>query len=161
MKLVPGKKYTRLQLQELIDQAEADELKLNGYVLRMEPLDGTYSIVHWSQAGGAADFGKLRKPRLAHDPMAFEPLDPIKRRTPMERVDSLMLSFIEDCKASGTVPGLGDDRISLILGEAWKTGRSEVTGEVIRQVAADFLAKAEQKRKVDDFKKVADLNPSI
>jgi hypothetical protein len=159
-KIVPGKRYTKEQLQLLVDQAEADELKMQGYVLQYDVLSGTYGVVHWTHAGGAEDFGSVRKPRIAHDPAAFTKPEPIKKRTPMERVDSLMLRFIDDCKRAGTVPLMGDDRISLIIGEAWRAGRSEITGEVIRKVAADFLQKAENKQRADDFKKVADLKPT-
>lgn len=144
MKLRPGVRYTRHQLVELIDQAEAHELQMAGYVLQHDVLSKTYTIVPWTQAGGAEEFGKLRKPRVYQDAPDFGPIDPIRKRTPAERVDSLMLRFIEDCKAAGTVPGLDDARISSILGEAWKSGRNEITAEDVRAVAASFLAKAEK-----------------
>lgn len=144
MKLRPGVRYTRQQLVKLVDQAEAHELQMQGYVLQHDVLSKTYTIVPWYEAGGGEQFGKLRDPRVFQGEPDFGPIDPIKKRTPMQRVDSLMLRLIEDCKAAGTVPGLDDARISLILGEAWKSGRNEVTAEVIRKVAADFLAKAEK-----------------
>jgi hypothetical protein len=145
-------------MAELIDQSTADELKLQGYVLRMEPLDGSWSVVPWYDASLGDTFGTLREPVTGQG--TFEPLEPIKKRTPMERVDSLMLRFIDDCKKAGTVPLMSDDRISLIIGEAWRARRSEITWDVVRKVAADFLQKAENKRRADDFKKVADLNPT-
>lgn len=148
--LLPGKKYTRQQIVAGVNQGEADRLKEVGYVLRHDVMDDTYSVVHWTNAGGQGF-----APRQAFDPFAFtEPPEPIQKRTPQQRLDSLMLRFIEDCKQAGTVPALDDDRISFILGEAWKAGRSEMTAEVVRQVARHFLEDAQKKQEAIDFKKV-------
>lgn len=161
MKLKPGRRYTRVQLRELIDQAEASELQLQGYVLRHDVLDDMYSIVPWYEAGGAKDFGPhsntitqtgLRKPRMGQG--AFAAPDPIRKRTANERVDSLMKRMLEDCLRSGTVPGLGDERISLILGYTKDTDREGITAEEIRRIAASFLAKAEAEKNAADTKKV-------
>jgi hypothetical protein len=147
--LLPGKKYTRQQIVAGVDQGEAERLKEVGYVLRHDVMDDTYSVVHWTHAGGQGF-----APRQAFDPSAFSPPEPIKRRTPQERLDSLMLRFIEDCKETGSVPGLDDDRISFLVGEAWRSGRSEMTGEIVRQVARHFLEDAEKKKEASDYKRV-------
>lgn len=152
MKLVPGKRYTRQQMAELIDQSTADELKLQGYVLRMEPLDQSWSVVPWYDASLGDTFGTMRAPVTGEG--QFAPLDPIKKRTPMERVDSLMLRFIDDCKKTGTVPGLEDARIKHILGESWKAGRNEITAEDVRKVAASFLEKAEKEHEAKLAKQI-------
>jgi hypothetical protein len=158
VKVVPGKKYTRSQIRRLIDQSTADELKLQGYVLRMEPLDGTYTVVPWTEAGSGAEFGTLR-PDKRGGTATFEPVDPIKKRTPMERVDSMMLRLVDDCKRTGTIPGLEDWRIKLLVGESWKAGKN-LSGEDIRRVAANLLARAEKEKQLADFKKVSDYSPS-
>jgi hypothetical protein len=143
MKVVPGRRYTRAELQEVISQSDADELKLQGYVLQYDVLSQTYSVVPWTEAASGELFGTFREDDRGGTGV-FDPLPPIKKRTPMERLDALMLRLIEDCKRAGTVPGMDDDRIKLIVGEAWKSGRSEITGEVVRTVAADLLRKAER-----------------
>jgi hypothetical protein len=166
VKVVPGKRYTRQQLSEAIDQSTADELKLQGYVLQYDVLTQTYGVVPWYEAGGAENFGPksskvtqtgLRKPRMGTG--GFVPLDPIRKRTPMERVDSLMLRFIDDCKRTGTIPLVDDARIKLLVGESWRAGK-QLTGEDIRRVAANLLARAEKEKQLADFKKVSDYNPS-
>lgn len=154
MRIVPGRKYTSEQLARLVDQATADELQLEGYVLRHDVLDGMWSVVHWTHAGSGEEFGTKRKPRIAFDPNAFPKPALIKRRTPQERVDSLMLRFIDDCRRTGTVPGIDDERISFIVGQAWLTGRNEITAEVIQRVAQHFLADADKKFEAAEQKRV-------
>lgn len=158
MKVVPGKRYTRQQLAEAIDQSTADELKLQGYVLQYDALSQTYGVVPWHQAGGGEKFGTLRsKPRGGEG--VFAPIDPIRKRTPMERVDSLMLRLVDDCKRTGTIPLVDDARIKLLVGESWKAGKN-LSAEDIRTVAANLLRRAEKEKQLADFKKVADYNPS-
>lgn len=159
MKVVPGKRYTRQQLSEAINQATADELKLQGYVLQYDALSQTYGVVPWHEAGGAENFGPqsstvtqtgLRAPRMGQG--TFAPVDPIKKRTPMERVDSLMLRLVDDCKRTGTIPLVDDARIKLLVGEAWKAGKN-LTAEDIRTVAANLLKRAEKEKQFTDYKK--------
>jgi hypothetical protein len=167
MKVVPGKRYTRQQLAEAIDQSTADELKLQGYVLQYDALSQTYGVVPWYEAGGAESFGPysskvtqtgLRAPRGGSASFGPPP-DPIKKRTPMERVDSLMLKLVDDCKRTGTIPLVDDARIKLLVGESWRAGK-QLTGEDIRRVASNLLARAEKEKQLADFKKVGDYNPS-
>lgn len=149
-----GKKYSGGELKRLLTPEVAKGLQARGMVLEFDVMSQTYQLTHFTKAKTSEISGK---PVMGQG--AFEPLDPIRKRTPQERVDSLMLRLIEDCKAAGTVPGLDDMRISHILGEAWKTGRSEVTAEVIRQVAQDFLADAEAKKNHADYKRT--VTPSL
>jgi hypothetical protein len=55
-----------------------------------------------------------------------------------------MLKWIDDMKRAGTLPGVADAQVQEIVGEAWKSGRSEVTAEMVRTVASHFLTKAEE-----------------
>jgi hypothetical protein len=158
VKVVPGKRYTRQQLAEAIDQSTADELKLQGYVLQYDVVSQTYGVIPWHEAASGAEFGTFR-PDNRGGTGTFAPIDPIKKRTPMERVDSLMLRFIDDCKRTGTLPGVEDWRIKLLVGESWKAGK-RLTGEDIRTIAANLLARAEKEKVLADYKKVADYNPS-
>ena len=122
-------------------------------VMQFDVMSQTYSLVHYTQS---PEFLK----GTASGQGAFEPLDPIVKRTPQERVESLMQRFIEDCLIAGTVPGLDDARISAIVGASWEAGRSQVTGEVIRSIAANLLQEAENRKKVADYKKVVTPSPN-
>jgi hypothetical protein len=158
VKVVPGKRYTRQQLAEAIDQSTADELKLQGYVLQYDVLSQTYGVVPWYEAASGAEFGTFRQDNRGGTG-AFAPLDPIKKRTPMERVDSMMLRLVDDCKRTGTLPLVDDVRIKQLVGESWRAGK-QLTGEDIRRVASNLLARAEKEKQLADFKKVGDYNPS-
>lgn len=160
-RIIPGKKYTPAQIRRLISEAEAHELQMTGYVLRHDVLDDTYTVVHWTNASSGQEWGEFRQDqRFAIDPNAFPAPPPIQKRTPMERVDSLMARFIQDCKRAGTVPGLDDARISTILGAAKNTQRDGITAEEIRKIAADFLAKAEKEKELADYKKIVRPSPN-
>lgn len=137
--IVPGVRYKSWDLKRRMDGKTAQQLAFQGYVLRFEPLDDTYTVVPYKQAAGIGNKGT----KDVYSGGTFEPLDPIVKRTPQERVDSLMLRWLADCKAAGTVPGLDDEKIREIVGAAWVAGRSEVTAEVVRMVAQHFLTKAE------------------
>lgn len=153
---VPGRRYTAGELRAFLDQEGATALQAQGYVLRHNVSDDTYQLVHWTNAAGGEEFGTFRKDqRVAYDPHAFNEADlpPIVKRTPQQRVDSLMLRFIEDCQRTGTIPGVGDERIREIVGEWWKAGKTEMTTEVVRAVAARLLQQAEAKREADNFKR--------
>lgn len=153
-KIVPGRKYTFAEVAELRNDPEVAERVLQGYVLRQD-LDGTVQWVRWDKAtgGGGAFGGPDPKPLRSFEgvwdrdegPGPWGDLPPIVKRTPQQRVDSLMLKFIGDCRKAGTVPGFSDERISAIVGEAWKTGRNEITAEVVRMVAQHFLEDAQRR----------------
>lgn len=146
-KIIPGRRYTRTQLQGLIDQATADELKLQGYVLQYDVVSQTYSVVPWHQASQPfrQDGNRAQRRAVRGTATDFGELAPIVKRTPQQRVDSLMLKWIEDMKAAGTIPGVDDAKVKEIVGEAWKAGRTEITADVVRTVAAHFLTEAEAK----------------
>ena len=154
--LKPGKQYTREQIQKAVTLGEAERLQLTGYVLRHDVVSGMYSIVHWTHAGGGADFGQLREARRAAAPDAFtlDDIAPIRRRTPDERVDSMMQRMVEHHRQTGTVPGLGDPEILTVLGMTKGTKREGVTAEDIQRIVTHMLQKAENKKNRDDFKKI-------
>lgn len=123
-------------------------MKNRGLVLLFDPLTDTYKVVPPDSASMA--FSGKPKSGTA----TFAPLEPIRKRTPQERVDSLMLRWIDDCKRAGTVPGLGDMAINQIVSEAWKSGRTEITAEVVREVAAHFLQQAENEHEAKLAKQI-------
>jgi hypothetical protein len=135
--------YTGSQLRELIDQSTAKELELQGYVLQYDVLSRTYRVVHYTKASAPLnDSGKIMRQTAM-----FDPLPPIQKRTPADRVDSLMLKWIDDMKRAGTIPGVDEEKVKEIVGAAFVAGRTEITAEVVRQVAAHFLQDAENKAK--------------
>jgi len=150
-----GKSYRAQELTTLLTQERAQELQAQGVIIQFDTMLGTFKLVPHTEAL-SEDISGTPKTGTG----GFAPLDPIKKRTPQERLDSLMLRFIEDCKMAGTVPGLDDARISLILGEAWRSGRSEVTAEVVREVARSFLEKAEAEKVHADYKRTAKPSPN-
>jgi hypothetical protein len=156
-KIIPGKRYTGQQLRQLIGQQEAKELEMQGYVLQFDAVSRTYAVVPWQQASAAMrmDAPDPAQRQLVSGSHQFDPseLPPIVKRTPAQRVDSLMLKWIEDMKAAGTIPGVDDAKVKEIVGEAWKSGRTEITAEIVRKVAAHFLADAENKREAANFKR--------
>jgi hypothetical protein len=148
MKLVPNRKYTYAELAELRDSDELAQRAIAGYVWRQD-LDGTMQLVHHTQAtgGGRTTGGRPERPdRLyvaTEDP--WGDLPPIVKRTPQERKESLIAKWWDACRAAGTVPGLTDEQVTEIIGEDWKTGKSEMTGEIVERLAAAMLNDAERK----------------
>lgn len=72
-----------------------------------------------------------------------EGLPAIKKRTPDERVRSILDRIVGDVQKYGTVPGYSDQRIKEITGIIHDTGRTEVTVEMVRRLIADSLRRAE------------------
>lgn len=160
-KVKVGVPYTPQRIRELISREAAENLQLQGYVLRYDAMANTYMVVPWMQATGAVGEGdrKAVQQSMEQGGAYFEPLPEIRRRTPEQRLNSLMLKWIEDCKKAGTVPGISDEKIKEIVGAAFVAGKTEITAEVVRTVAAHFLQEAENKRKVDNYKKVTVEGP--
>jgi hypothetical protein len=164
--ITPGRKYRPEDLTKLITQAKADKLRIRGYVLRMDA-EGWVEIVHWSKADDFQSTMRDDWKRYRKDPGRPEmlraggfdgskdpggpPVDagtiaPVKKRTPQQRLDSLMQRFVDDCLRTGTVPGLQDPMISTILGMAWMSGKNQITASHVRTVAAWFLERAEREK---------------
>lgn len=139
--------YTWAELEAFTDDPALEGLKLKGYVLRAD-MDGMFTFVKWTEASYGGYNSDLPGRTYTIDKQAaFGEPEPIVKRTAAQRVDSLMLKFIDDCKQAGTVPGITDAKISEILGEAWKSGNTQITADVVRRVAAHFLAEAEARAK--------------
>ena len=136
--------YTFQELELMRNDPNLASLALKGYYLRHN-LDDTVSFVHDSTVNAR------------RGPVTTEVdwgLDPIVKRTPQQRRDSMVRNWFEECKRAGTVPGLSDAKVSEILGEDWVTGTSEMTVEVVERLAAAMLQDAENKKSHADYKKV-------
>ncbi len=159
---VANRRYSKAEIARLRELNPG--FTMPGHVMRYDA-DGMVSFVPWRQAGGghgwAGDPGAPARGFVAtwdEDPW---PKDPIRKRTPQQRVDSLMLKFIDDCKRTGTVPGLSDERIRAIVGEDWKDGQARgITAEDVRAVATHFLSEAANRHEASEYKKVTRTAPS-
>lgn len=158
MKLVPGRRYSFSELEKM--RAAGVEVEpMTGYVWRMN-LDGTMQVVHHTQAtegGGAFGTRPERAPRrfTSDGDSPFGELPAIQRRTPQQRLASLMDKVATDVRA-GRVMTL--DQIN-----AHRPGRPEATdlsGEVVREAVQTFLEEAEVRNEAAERKKVVRTAPS-
>lgn len=175
--------YTPAQLRDLIDKNTAEALELQGYVLQYDVLTNTYRIVHALNASAPfRQDGPQAKRGMVHGTSQdWGELPPIVKRKPADRVDSMMARWIKSMKEHGGIPTLQsgiapagstqaerdeakrrkaveeremEAKIQEIVGAAWVAGRTEITADVVRQVASHFLQDAENKQNAADFKKV-------
>jgi len=159
--IVPGRKYTFQEL-ELIRQQHPDaarEWSAKGYAWRFE-LDGTAMLVHWTQAtGGGGAFGQaperpLREFAGPAPELRSEDLPRIVKRTPQQRLASLMAKVDEDIKA-GRVLRL--DKAREITGDK----NADVSeAETRRRITQAFIEKAEAVNEEAEAKKVTRTAPT-
>ena len=162
-KPVPGRKYTAAQF-DAMRRAHPD-LVMPGYVLRIDA-DGSFSFVPWHKAagGGAIDPRRpednlpLRTYGLGWDEDPF-PLEPIKKRTPQQRTDSMMQRLLEGQRTLGQEMGLSEERVRELTARSWKRGQP-VTAEHVRAAAATLLRVAEAKHEVSERKRIVRTSPS-
>jgi hypothetical protein len=130
-----------------------------GFAWRIE--NGMAELVPWHQAsgGGARDErGRItRAPRayvLGFDEDPF-PVKPIVKRTPQQRIESLINRFGEDMKAGRVMK---PEQLKDIAADSWKRGEP-VTGEALHAVAAYCLGEAEKKYEASESKKIVRTTP--
>lgn len=159
----PGVRYTAQQMEQM-RQAYPD-FRMPGFVLRIDA-DGMSSFVPWHQAagGGALDPNRpeedlpMRALRATWDEDPF-PVDPIRKRTPQQRTESMMDNLVADWKRTGTIPGLSDEKVKELVGRSWKQGRP-LTAAQVRAAAAALLQEAENRYEAAERKKVVRTAPS-
>lgn len=137
-KLLTEHWYTKDEVAQMMQSPELTAIQLKGYYLETD--GARFRFIHDSRSAGK---------RRALQATVYDDLsdiEPIRKRKPVERVDSLMLSLIKDCKQTGRVPGLSDAKIREIVGQGWKDGRLDITTEEVRRVCQYFLDDAEKKR---------------
>jgi hypothetical protein len=107
MNVIPGKEYTRDEIAQLRDHPDTLGLVLQGYVLVVTE-DLKFSFVHQSKAAGGGykgtGTGEVTKFGGGYGkPTNFEfdkqQLPDIVKRTPQQRMDSLMKNAGEDLRA--------------------------------------------------------------
>jgi hypothetical protein len=142
----PGRKYTFEEMAEFRKDPAMTGWAAKGYVWE-QGLDGTLELVHWKKS--ILD-NEVENPRLYVDERSTEevfPTEPIEKRTPQERKDSLINRWWDACRKAGTVPGLSDEQLTNLFGREWKTGVSEITYADIERMASAMLNEAENKAK--------------
>jgi hypothetical protein len=159
--------YTIDEFSRIVDKRTADELVIRGYVLQSDVLTGKVRLVPWQHAASNTD-DREREPQVEAtkgpveiwtkrrfiDRAAFEKPAPLVRRKPADRVDSLAARMMLQIQKTGILPGEKDPRTQEIVEEAWKSGRPEITGEMVRTLASRMLEKSERERKLHEYKKV-------
>lgn len=137
MKIEPGRWYSKEEIAKFRNDPDLGDMVMRGFVLQQDPHRGRMRFVHWSNA--AMDQGKPGNTWGAEKETVFDKttLPPITKRTPQQRVESLMSK-------------VGDDLHFLLSGEAGH----EVTGEQVRQVAEDVLQTAEDQFAEEERKKI-------
>lgn len=153
-----SKRYHIDDIFKMRRDGRLQNIALAGYVVRSED-NGMISFVPWHQstfaarkaAGGdrqydiTADAEKMREDVEREFPMV--------RRTPQQRVASMVVRMMAEAKRNGTIAGLTDAQIRTITGEAWLTGESQVTEAMVRKVVAHFLGVAEVDNREADSKR--------
>lgn len=164
MKIRLGRKYTYAELAILREDPEMAGWAVRGYVWRQD-LDGTLTLVHNSKAAaGGPDFAgghKMRRPLNPTHETVYVPdtpqfdkadLPPIVKRTPQERVDSLMSKVGDDLAA------LDPKKVALWV-PGWHKGMDTSTGEGRKAVGAAFLEQAQAQDDVAESHKFARRGP--
>ncbi len=134
--------YTLRELEQMRSSPELAGLRMKGHYLRHH-LDGTVAFV---------PDANVNRPRGHYVCEVDWGLEPIRKRTPLERKESLVKRWWEECRAAGRVPGLSDAKVSELIGDDWRTGSSKMTIEVVERLAAAMLQDAENRKKAKDFK---------
>jgi hypothetical protein len=157
--IVPNRKYTYAELEKL--RAEHPDLARvyarYGYVWRMD-LDGTMEMVHWTKAsngGAGAPLPDREFVTTNPDPFNKADLPPIVKRTPQERMESLMAKVAPDIKA-GKVLTLDE----LNRNRAGRPEARELTGEVVREAVQGFMEQAEAVNEETESKKIVRTSPT-
>ena len=144
MMLKPGVKYTFEELAKFREDPALADFAMKGYVWE-QALDGTLELVHWSKS--ILD-NEVKNPRGYVSDLSVEemfPTEPIKRRTPAERKESLIKKWWEECKKAGTVPGMTSEQLTELFGREFKVGETDITYADVESMAAKMLQTAENK----------------
>jgi hypothetical protein len=156
--------YTGDEVLEMNNKGHLRNVTLKGYCTRVEH-DGTIKFVpYWDSTWFRQEQDKAVSVDVDIATPMLEDLKenhPIIRRTPQERVASMMLRLMGEYRRTGSLPGIPTDLIKKIVGNSWREGMP-LTEEVVRAVAAHYLGLGEQenKRESHDYA-IKDRVPSV
>jgi len=147
---MPSTSSKEERLEKLKELLEDDPEEVKG-VARAE--GDTRGIIPWHDASTVTTGGVSY---LKGDPskVEFTPPEPVRKRTPQERVESLTRRLLDQMEQSMIAFGevripteiLDEIRLEYAAAGKFKEA-SEVTVEQVRQVAAKYLQEAENKEK--------------
>lgn len=149
--------YTIHEIQDMYYRGYLSKAAVQGYVVQARE-DGTVRFVPWYESHLArAEAGKLRQTdwsaELEQMKLDVEEEHPMARRTPQQRVASMLIRLMAEAKRSGgMLPGMSEEQIQAIVGKSWKEGMP-LAQEDIRAVAAWFLSRGEKTNREADSKR--------
>ena len=161
--IVPNRKYTFAELEAIRakDPVAAANWSAKGYAWRFD-LDGTAMLVHWTQAtGGGGSFGGPQERPLRGfasteaDPFNKADLPKIVKRTPQQRVASLLEKVDDDMKR-GRVLGL--DKAREITGD--KDADPTTSAETRRLIVQSYISQADKEFEAKEARKVVRTSPT-
>ena len=152
---IVSRTYTPDEVAKFYLSGELAHIALNGYVARADSDDAGNRVMRFVPFHEASDPTKPRTYAVEGVKEALrQGLPERTKRTPQQRVASLMVRIMAHAKQTGSFPGLSDEQVSEIVGEAWKTGQTEVTAEMVRKVAQRFMEGAQQQADERDRRRV-------
>ena len=150
--------FTAEEILELHASGRLRNLALKGYCTRADLLEGTLRFIPWYESSAFRQRTGTQKEHISYDFVDamredVERNHPMKRRTPQEKVASMMLRLMAEVKKTGTITGLSQEHIRSIAGESRKEGEP-LPAEAIRKVAAHYLGRGEKENKEADSHRV-------
>lgn len=146
------KAFSSEEIFELHESGRLRGITLEGYATRVE--DGKIWFVPFYESTlFRMEHGKQRQ-YVSHDFQEWmrqdvEQQHPMTRRTPQERVASMVLRLMATVKNTGGLPGFTDEQIKEIVGTGWAAGMP-ITEDVVRAIVAKFLNVGEQQNREAD-----------
>ena len=123
--------YSKAEIDLMLQSPDLASIQLRGYYLETD--GARFRFIHDRDSFG-------NRPNPLYNISVPNDTDPIVKRTPAQRTDSLVQSIISDCMAAGSVPGFSNEKMTELLGYPWINGISVMTDAVARTIAAKFLA---------------------
>lgn len=156
-----GKWYTKKQMQKFMSNADLREtVKVQGGIMQYEPTTQRVRITSYKDAAHAPELGRVlnesgrawTSQKVMDD--LTEGIPGVRKRTPQERMDSMMKRLAEHYRQTGRTPTKADAEIQAMVGEFHRHGVGDVDGEFLRKVAQHFLEQARREQMKNDHRKI-------
>lgn len=149
--------YTIGEIQDMYYRGYLRKVAVHGYVVQARA-DGTVRFVPWYESHMArAENDQLRETDWSAEAeqmrLDVEREHPMSRRTPQQRVASMLIRLMGEVKRTGRITGLSDEQVQSIVGKTWKEGMP-LSEEDVRAVAAHFLGIAQVDNREADSHRV-------
>lgn len=146
------KAFSSEEIFELHENGRLRGITLEGYATRVEE-GRIYFVPFYESTLYRMEHGTTRQ-WVSNDfqeamRQDVEQEHPMTRRTPQERVASMVLRLMATVKNTGGLPGFTDEQIKEIVGEGWRSGMP-ITEDVVRAIVAKFLNVGEQQNREAD-----------